>query len=54
MFRPRPTLFFTLLMRLERKVERTSKCRDALEILVPVKQCDLAKWLQTAKYLQKW
>lgn len=47
-------MFFTLLMRLERKAERTSKCRDALEILVPVKWCDVVEWLQTAKYLQKW
>lgn len=37
MFRPLPMLFFTLLMRLERKAESTSKCRDALEVLAPVK-----------------
>lgn len=30
-------LFFMLLMRLERKAESTSKHRDALEMLVPVK-----------------
>lgn len=29
-------LFFTLLMMLERKAESTCKCRDALEVLVPV------------------
>lgn len=37
MFRPLPMLFFTLLMRLERKAESTSECRDALEMLTPVK-----------------
>lgn len=30
-------LFFTLLMRLERKAESTSECRDALEMLMPEK-----------------
>lgn len=38
MFRPLPMLFFTLLMRLGRKAETTSECRDTLEVLV--KQCD--------------
>lgn len=37
MFRPLPMLFFMLLMRLERKAESTSECRDALEMLMPVK-----------------
>lgn len=30
-------LFFTLLMRLERKAQSTSEYRDALEMLMPVK-----------------
>lgn len=30
-------LFFTLLMRLERKARSTSEYRDALEMLMPVK-----------------
>lgn len=37
MFRPLPMLFFTLLMRLERKAKSASECRDALEVLMPVK-----------------
>lgn len=37
MFRPLPMLFFTLLMRLERKAQSTSEYRDALEMLMPVK-----------------